>query len=117
MADFSVGDLGAAILVQVQERGQPIDLSGAASAQFLVTPPGATAPLTWTATILPAGTYTYGTLTITTTGHEGWLLYLTSAVGQGDLTTPGEWKGRVKLAGLGAWTGRSLGSFAFLVAP
>jgi hypothetical protein len=114
-SSYALGDLASTVLVQVTERGTPVDVTGATVTLAMTLPDRTTA--TWSATVLAAGTYTYGNLTLTTGGTEGWVRYTTSAAAPGDWTQAGEWKGRVAVAGLGAWSGKSLDSFAFLVAP
>ena len=115
-SSYSVGDLASAVLVQVTEKGLPVDVSGATTVRLLMTrPDGST--LTWLPTVLPAGTFNFGNLTLITDGHEGWLLYTTSGIAPGDWTQGGEWAGRVQVLGLGAWSGKSLDTFSFLVAP
>lgn len=114
MASFSTGDLASVVLAQIVDKGSPLDLTGA-TASFVVTQPDGSV-VTWAATVLPLGTYTYGNLTLSTTGHEGWLQYVTSAVGAGDFVLAGEYRVRVKVVGLGAWSGRSIGGFGFVVA-
>ncbi len=114
MADFSVGDLGSSLIVQVVDHGTPLDMASATGISFHMKRPDGTAVI-WTPTVMIAGTWTFGNLQLSVSEGDGLLLYTTSSSGPGDWTIPGEWQGRV-LFNLGTWSGRSTTSFAFLVA-